>query len=67
MSQDKANKFNTYFATVREEIQKELKITFQTENFSGMQGFNFKMKTQLTIEKMIDNIRNDVAIRYDDI
>ena len=67
MSQGKANKFNLYFATVGEEIQRKLKRKFQTKDFSELPGFEFKMETQPSIEKMIDKIRNDVAIGHDDI
>ena len=67
MSQDKANKFNIYFATVGEEIQRKLKRKFELKDLSELPGFEFKMETQQSIEKMIDNIRNDVAIGHDDI
>ena len=67
MSQDKADNFNQYFATVGENIQKKLKKQFQIENLSEIQGFNFKLETATSIGKMIDNIKSDVATGHDDI
>ena len=67
MSQDKADNFNQYFATVGENIQKKLKKQFQIENLSEIQGFNFKLETSASIGKMIDNIKSNVATGHDDI
>ena len=67
MNQDKADNFNKYFATVGEEIQKNLKKEFQAESFEGLQGFDFQLETKASIDKIIDQIRGDVAIGHDEI
>ena len=70
MNQQKADKFNTYFASIGLEIQKKLKSTIQRLHIPDVQtpselNFKFEAESISNIEKIIDNIRNDVAIGED--
>ena len=91
MNQQKADKFNTFFATIGVEIQKKLTKSNQpqhntedtlhntedpprtTENphdtpedqATNQPTFQFKPEQISNIEKIIDNIRNEVAIGED--
>ena len=75
MNQQKADKYNTFFATIGLEIQKKLKVNNPPSDISEAQTpeaqtpsqFNFEFKAEpiSNIEKIIDNIRNDVAIGED--
>lgn len=71
MNQHKADKCNTYFATIGLEIQKKLKNNNQPPNIPedltppSHLNFKFKPETISNIEKIIDNIRSDVAIGED--
>ena len=76
MSQEKADKFNRFFATIGLDIQKKLQSQNQpttdpedTDNSEtsnpSQPHFQFKNETIPDIEKLIDNIRNDVAIGED--
>lgn len=67
MTKEKANKFNKYFANVGTEIQKKLKIMQHRTDFTGLTGFNFIQETEENIEKLIDRIRPDVAVGYDNL
>ena len=67
MTQEKANRFNKYFATIGSEIQKALNTINPTIDFSGLQGFNFKMETEEAIMKLIDKIKLNVATGNDNI
>ena len=67
MSQEKANDFNKYFASVGEKIQHSLQQKFKLKNFSGLKGFKFQEETLSSVEKLIDNIRSDVAVGTDEI
>lgn len=76
MNQQKADKFNTFFATIGLDIQKKMKLNNEppldpeltqvpdTPNPIHI-NFKFKAETISSIEKLIDNIRNDVAIGED--
>ena len=76
MSQEKADKFNRFFATIGLDIQKKLQSQNQpttdpedTDNSEtsnpNQPHFQFKNETISDIEKLIDNIRNYVAIGED--
>ena len=77
MNQQKADKFNIFFATIGLEIQKKLNQTNQPTcdpeshladpeaSNPNYLKFNFKMETVSSIEKLIDNIRIDVAVGED--
>ena len=67
ITQSKANSYNKYFATVGSEIQATLNINPHTTNFDGLQGFNFIPETDETIQKLINNIRVDVATGPDNV
>ena len=67
ITQSKANQFNSFFATVGLEIQKTLKIQEHRTNFSNLKGFNFQHETTENVVKLINNIRKDVAVGYDNI
>ena len=67
MNKEKANKFNTFFATVGSEIQKKLKVMQHRTNFRDLKGFKFKPESEETVEKLIDRIRHDVAVGHDNI
>ena len=67
MTQEKANDFNKYFASVGKKIQQNLQQKFLLQNFSGLTGFNLHHETEVTVGKLIDNIRIDVAVGTDDI
>ena len=76
MNQQKADNYNKFFATVGLEIQKKLEETGQslhkpdipensvTQN-SSKATFAFEQETVLNIEKIIDNIRIEVAVGED--
>ena len=73
MTQEKANKHNNFFATIGLEIQKKLAQTAPPTQEQPVQNeapeikpmFSFKAETQKNIEKLIDNIRSDVAVGDD--
>ena len=67
VTQEKANEYNKYFATIGEAIKKKLNIRTQLENFQGLQGFTFRPETENSIKKLIGKIRKDVATGADDI
>ena len=67
VTQEKANVFNSYFATIGEVIQKKLQINTQINNFSGLAGFTFQPETPDSIKKIIANIRQDVATGSDEV
>ena len=67
MTQIKADKFNEYFATVGAKIQHNLKLNCKLKDLTGLQGFSFKHEPQSSIEKLIDNMKTDVAVGNDDI
>ena len=69
LNQEKVNKYNKYFATVGFEIQKGLNINLNYEkptNFE-FEPFNFEDVSVKDIERIIDNIKCDVATGIDDI
>ena len=51
VTKDKANEFNSFFASIGIEIQKNLKTKEYRTDFSNLKGFNFKPET----EKMLLN------------
>ena len=67
VSQEVANKFNRFFATVGSEIQKKLKIADANPERKGDQKFQLKEESEDTVIKLIDRIRTDVAVGYDEI
>ena len=67
MCQNKANRYNKYFATIGEEIQKNLKINVEEDDFTGLDGFTFKPETEVSIDKLIDRIKKDVATGADEV
>ena len=67
ITQEKANDYNQYFATIGEEIQKKLNIRTLLKDFRGLMGFTFRPETEVSIKKLIDKIKKDVATGADDI
>ena len=69
MTQTKADKYNTYFATIGVEIQKQLGIKQDYFTIKDIEHGNFKFseEKQATIEKLIDNIKIDVATGGDNV
>ena len=66
MDQTKANHYNDYFATVGSEIQNKLNVK-DKEVKTDTTGFSFTPETEENIIKLIDRIRNDVAVGVDGI
>ena len=66
MDQNKANQYNTYFATVGSEIQKKLNVE-DRDIVTISSGFTFNPETEENTIKLIDRIRNDVAVGDDGI
>ena len=67
MTQEKANDFNNFFATIGEEILKELKLTVPKTVLEGHEGFSFVPETEESICKLIDKMKPDVATGRDGI
>lgn len=67
MDQNKANQFNSYFATIGTEIQKALGIKEKPCTTEGTGKFKFKQETKESIIKLIDRIKTDVATGTDEI
>ena len=72
MNQEKADEYNKFFATIGIEIQKKLGLTFNrtpanATNENNIPKFEFSAESQSSIEKLIDNIRIDVATGEDNI
>ena len=70
MTQDKADTFNKYFATVGLEIQKKIGVRPAKKEplmKANMPNFKFKEEKQGDIEKIIDKIRLEVATGSDNI
>ena len=65
MDQEKANRFNKYFATIGTVIQNKLGITDTDVTFN--QGFTFSEVNEETVGKLIDKIRIGVATGADGI
>lgn len=70
INQEKANQFNRYFATVGSKIQEKLNVE-EKDNTSTSNtetgNFQFHEETEETIKKLIDRIKNDIAVGADDI
>ena len=69
LDQEKVNKYNKFFANIGMDIQKELDINFDFENNKALNflPFKFENENEKDIEKIIDNIKKDVATGPDDI
>ena len=67
LDQNRANQFNKYFATIGTNIQKKLNIEEKTLENTKPGVFNFHEETEDTIIKLIDRIKTDVAVGYDEI
>ena len=67
MNQEKANKFNKFFANVGKQIQDDLKLNIETLNFEGLSGFDFQNETYQSIEKLISALKLNTATGDDDI
>ena len=67
LNQDLANDFNSYFATVGSEIQRRLNISDTSPAKARIGKFKFREETEEAIIKLIDRIRNDVAVGIDEI
>lgn len=67
LNQNKANNFNSYFATIGTKIQKKLNIKEKTAPNKSTEKFNFTPESEEKIIKLIDRIRTDVAVGYDNI
>ena len=66
MDEAKANTYNNYFATVGSDIQNKLNIK-DKEVKTRDTGFSFTPETNENVIKLIDRIRNDVAVGLDGI
>ena len=69
LDQEKVNKYNNFFATVGLNIQKQLEIdqNYEIDNNFDFESFDFVEETEENIEKIIDNIKSDVATGSDNI
>ena len=69
LDQEKVNKYNNFFATIGLNIQKELEIdqNYQQYNDFDFEPFNFVEETEENIEKIIENIKSDIATGIDNI
>ena len=72
MTQAKADTYNRFFATIGTEIQKKLGVNVQPNTLDhtfadNQPQFEFVAEHRITIEKLIDNIRIDVATGNDNI
>ena len=67
LNQNIANHFNSYFATIGSEIQKRLNIKDSDHNEVTTGHFKFTEENEVTIVKLIDRIKIDVAVGIDDI
>ena len=67
MTQEKANEYNSFFATIGENILKELNLTVPETKISDCKGFSFSEETEDTIGKLIDQMKTDVATGRDEI
>ena len=69
LSQEKVNTYNKYFANIGLEIQKQLDIEINSEvkNNHDFPPFKFENETESEIEKIIDNIKKEVATGPDTI
>ena len=67
VNKEKANSFNRFFATVGIEIQKKLQIKEHRTDFNNLEGFNFQPETNENVIKLINHIKPNVAVGYDNI
>ena len=67
ITQEKADSYNHFFATIGEEILKELKLSVPNPTLSGCQGFSFSLETETSISKLIDQMKPEVATGRDRI
>ena len=69
LDQEKVNQYNKYFANIGLEIQKELDIELNSDvnNHHKFPPFKFENEMEIEIEKIIDNIKKDVATGPDTI
>ena len=61
-----ANEYNNYFATVGSDVQKKLNIR-NKEVKTDTKGFKFAPETEENVIKLINRIKNDVAVGIDGI
>ena len=66
MDQEKANNYNQYFATVGSDIKEKLNIK-DKEVTTESTGFKFVPESEDNVSKLIDRIRNVVAVGEDGI
>ena len=69
LNQETANKFNTFFATVGTKIQKRLNIETEKTNAATdlEEHFTFVEETDENILKLIDRMKNNIAVGTDEI
>ena len=67
LDQNLADNFNTYFATIGTKIQEKLNIKEKTTPSNNTERFNWTPESEESIKKLIDRIRTDVAVGYDNI
>ena len=69
LNQEKVNNYNKYFANIGLDIQKELNIDFDYKKLHNhnCQPFKFENENEKDIEKIIDNIKKEVATGPDGI
>ena len=69
LDQEKVNKYNNFFATIGYNIQKDLDVdlNYHCNNNFDFEPFKFVNETEESIEKIIDNIKTDIATGIDNI
>ena len=66
IDQKKANEYNHYFATVGSDIQQKLNVKDKKVTTDTI-GFQFIPETEENVIKLINRIKNDVAVGEDGI
>ena len=67
LDQNMADNFNRYFATIGTNIQMKLNVKEKGSCEISRDTFKFKEETEETILQLIDRIRTDVAVGYDNM
>lgn len=67
LTQEKADKCNTYFATIGTAIQRDLNVQPHPTDYTGLKGYEFQEESEESIAKIIDIIDAEVAVGDDTI
>ena len=67
INKDKANFFNSFFATVGKRTLEKMGTKVDEFLPTNNHGFNFQEETPETIKAIIDNLKANVAVGYDDL